>query len=428
MSQTIACLKGRMGSTDYYLVTMKAGELINSVGFASEIAEWEDMDLDEKMQREIQAKRVIEEIVPYLVNDPDKFFGSLVVDIYRGWEQIEYEPLREIAKVPKAYLDQLDAFGFLTIPGNQSMIALDGQHRLLALLVAIKGWSGLRGGTKLSDELKETLKPHPELIEEDISVIFVKHSDSVKIRKIFNKINRYAKQTSRGDNIITDEDDIFAIIARRLMKEGEPLAPINRQELVNWSSNTLAKKSRHLTTISAIYTFSEELLADASLDKKFRPKDAVIDKRYSEVAEIWNNLISSLNDFKEYDNIIEGMSDNDISELREQSLLLKPVTHMALAIAIRLAKKRGLTISTITERLNKIPWSYDHKIWQNILVMPGTTKVIAGKAAYQNGGRLIAYLIAGEHYNEQEKEELVNSIRNAGNKESPPQPISVASA
>lgn len=427
MSRTIACLKGKMGSTDYYLATMKAGELINSVGFASEIAEWEDLDLDERMQREIQEKRVIEEIVPYVINDRDRLFGALVVDIYQGWEQVEYESLKEVAKVPRAYQDQLDSFGFLSIPGNQSLIALDGQHRLLALSVAIKGWSGLRGGTRLSEELKESLKPHPELIDEDISVIFVKHTDSVKIRKIFNKINRYAKQTSRGDNIITDEDDLFAIIARRIMKPNQPLAPINHQDLVNWSSNTLAKKSRHLTTISAVYTFAEEILADLKIDRKFRPKDTVVEKRYSQVAEIWEKLIEGLDDFREYVSIIEGMSDNDISELREQSLLLKPVTQMALAVATRLALKRGVDLDTIIERLNRISWEMTNDLWKGVLVIPGTTKVMSGKTSIQTAGRLIAYLVAGEHYSDTEKMELFASLSNLGNKSELPEPISMAS-
>ena len=38
------------------------------------------------------------------------------------------------------------------------------------------------------------LEPHPELAEEEISVIFVEHTDNVKIRKIFNKVNKYARQ------------------------------------------------------------------------------------------------------------------------------------------------------------------------------------------------------------------------------------------
>ena len=109
---------------------------------------------------------------------------------------------------------------------------MDGQHRLLALRIAIKGLAGLPGWIAKVAPSWNNLKPHPELAKEEISVIFVEHRDTSKIRKIFNKVNRYAKLTSRSDNIITSDDDIFAVIARKLIVEGEPLAPVNDIDLV----------------------------------------------------------------------------------------------------------------------------------------------------------------------------------------------------
>ena len=54
------------------------------------------------------------------------------------------------------------------------------------------------------------LEAHPELADEEVSVIFVEHRDNMKIRKIFNKVNKYARQ-----NIITADDDVYATIARK---------------------------------------------------------------------------------------------------------------------------------------------------------------------------------------------------------------------
>lgn len=200
------------------------------------------------MQRELDRNRVIKEIVPYLQEDPDRFFGALIVDIYRGWELLEFEELSEVAgKLPKRYAQEAQRFGFLHLPSDRRLIALDGQHRLKALQIAIKG-----------DEDAE-IDPKPDLSEDLVSIIFVKHGDdNQKVRKIFNKVNRYAKQTSRGDNIITSEDDVCAIIARRLLRETEPLAG----ELVNWKSNTLAAGSKQFTTISAVYETIETILGD----------------------------------------------------------------------------------------------------------------------------------------------------------------------
>lgn len=417
MSTTIPCLKGKLGSTEYYVVKMKAGVLINTVGYAEQIPEWRTMDIEERMQRELNEKRVIDEIVPYIVNDPNMFFGSLIVDIYKGWDSIQFESVIDIcSKMPRAYSDNADEIGFITIPDNMSLIALDGQHRLLSLNVAIKGWMGLIGGSKISEDIKNELQPHPDLVDEDVTVILVPHTDNKKIRSIFNKVNRYAKQTSRGDNIITSEDDIFAIIARRLMKVSEPLQPINNQYIVNWSSNTLSAKSKQLTTISVLYTFAEELLKDdKSINKNQRPNDDIIDEKYEKVSLVWRYLLEHLDSYTEYLSILseENNTSKNVATLREESLLFKPVTQMAIAIAIKLAEAKGVNILEIITKLNKIDWSFDSNTWQGILVMKGTKKVFAGKDAIRNAGRIISYMVAGDKYTPQEQQDLLETITKA---------------
>ena len=44
--------------------------------------------------------------------------------------------------------------------------------------------------------------------------ILIEHEVNMKTRRVFNVVNRYAKQISRGDQIITSEDDGYAIVAR----------------------------------------------------------------------------------------------------------------------------------------------------------------------------------------------------------------------
>ena len=131
---------------------------------------------------------------------------------------------------------------------------------------------GIPAGEKMTAAMNR-LEPHPDLANEEISVIFVEHTDTQKIRKIFNKINKYAKQTSRGDNIITSDDDVFAVISRKLLTEGEPLAPINGIDLVNWKSNTLSLRSKNLTTLSALYTISGTLLKDNRYSTNVLPEE-----------------------------------------------------------------------------------------------------------------------------------------------------------
>lgn len=203
MSVTLLAMRGMMGDNEYYVATVKANTLIQTVGYASEMEKWQDMTVDERMQRELKGERIATEIVPYFVNDPDWFFGALIIDIYSGWENVVFQPISEVAEVKyAAYQETLNTAGFLTLPDDKSLIALDGQHRLAALSMAIRGKNGIPGSVTLPENIKNTLEGgHPDIGKADITVMFIKHGeDNTKIRKIFNKVNRYAKQTSKESN------------------------------------------------------------------------------------------------------------------------------------------------------------------------------------------------------------------------------------
>jgi len=410
-----------MGNTPYYLAKMPVGQLIDNVGIAKELPEWPDMSADEKMQREFDIRRVVEEMVPYVVEDPDRFFGSLIIDIYSGYEDIVFESVAEaIPGLPAAYRMPMRDMGFLTLPGKERLIALDGQHRLLALRIGIKGFMGVPAGVKMTPAINK-LEPHPELANEEISVILVEHTDTKKIRKIFNKINKYAKQTSRGDNIITSDDDIFAVISRRLISEGEPLAPINGIELVNWKSNTLSLRSKQLTTLSALYTIADTLLKDKKFSAKALPREDEIESAYREVSDFWGILLKNLETFQEY--IWLTQNDRTISIMRDSNLLCKPITQMALAHVARMAKSKGLPWLSIVEKLNQVDWSFDNELWYNILVIGSANKkMITGKESVRGAGMVISYLVMGDEMTKAEIEDVRTIIRNAKNNPKEPLP------
>lgn len=411
---TVGCIKAKMGSTRYYIAKMTAGQLIDSVGFATEMPEWEEMSADEKMQRTLDVNRVVTEIVPYIIDDPDRFFGSLIVDIYSGYDRLIFESVDKVVpNLPAAYRSPLGDIGFLTFPGNERLIALDGQHRLLSLKIAIKGIMGIPANTKIPETWKR-LQPHPELAGEEVTVIFVEHRNTQIIRKIFNKVNKYAKQTSRSDNIITSDDDIFAVIARKLINNGEPLAPIGNIDLVNSKNNTLSQRSKNLTTLSALYTIAETILKDEGYSSKVFPSQDKLSLAYGTVAEFWTILLDKLTAFRQYISLTHD--DRPVSILRDTNLLMKPVTQMAVAHVARYAKNKGIDWTTIAERLDRVNWSFNNELWFNILII-GTAnrKMITGKESIRGAGLVISYLVMGNEMTAAEKDEVLEIIRNAHN-------------
>lgn len=414
---TIACFKGKFGSTEYFQTKMSAGTLVNSVGFAKEMPEYDEMTADEKIQRDLDLNRVILEMVPYLTEDDDRFYSSIVVDIYQGWEEIEFEPLENVTgALPKAYKNTMSDFGFVTFPDDQVLIALDGQHRLLSLKIAIKGLMGIPAGAEIKPSWEKRIVPHPELAKEEVSVIFVKHESDAKIRKLFNKINKYAKQTSRSDNIIISEDDTYAVIARKLISEDGPLRSLEKgdlkQDIVNWKSNSLAQRSAQLTTLSSIYTISETLLKDEDINVNFLPDESFVNDCYDEVKQFWEILLDYVDVYKKY--IEKTLEYNIAAEYRTNNLLFKPVTQMALAHVAYMAKKKHIDFKQVTILINKIDWSFENKLWQNILVIGSAKKkMITGKESIRMAGMIISYLTMGNSMNEREKSSVLEIIRNA---------------
>ena len=120
--QTLWVQKGQLGSTVFYQAIMTAEEIINTVGLAIELPEWKGMTADEKMQREPDINRICNEIVPYFTNDDDRFFGSIIVDIFTGFEDVVFRPIKDIIQgegLKMEYSLPAQDAGFLFLPGKE---------------------------------------------------------------------------------------------------------------------------------------------------------------------------------------------------------------------------------------------------------------------------------------------------------------------
>lgn len=393
MAIVIPCIKARMGNTHYFEAKMPARELVTAVRPASELDEWASMGIEERMQRDPNLKRIEKEIAPYLVNNQDRFFGSVIVLIYKG--DVYFEGLQDLkVKIPAAYQTAARDLGFITIDGG-SLIVLDGQHRLLALLKAIK-----------NDVIG---KYSHDIPEDEVSVIFIKHEDNIKTRRIFNKVNRYARSTSRGDNIITSEDDAYAIVSRWLLNEGAPFGvkyKNGEEGLVNWKSNTLSARSTQLTTISVVYETVKLILKSEgiSVNEQQRPSDEELDEYYQLAEKYWKQVIEGIKAYKEAIDApskIPSMRDED----SKYSLLFKPAAQIALIKGLITAKERGLDFTEAIKRANKVDWRITSDIWRDIIVRPNGT-IDTKEGARERASDLIAYLVGSDRMTNDEIKKL----------------------
>lgn len=393
MATTRPCIVGQMGSTRFYETTMTAGELAKSVRPARETDGWATASIDERIQREVNTTRVRNTIVPYLANHPDRFFGSFIVLADQG--MLNFEPLTKlVGDLPGAYMDSVESMGFLTIKGKGSLVALDGQHRLVAFREVITNPAelGAMAGSVGDDE---------------VCVLFLEFESAVKTRRIFNKVNRNAKPTGKSDNVITSEDDGYAIVTRRLLDvdfDG-PLAKRDTEdgpyEPVEWMSTTLPKSSNKFTTLSAVYeTVKEVLMARGYSDFGERenpvaPPEKALSEAYELIADWYRTLLTLpvYAEALEHPSKIAGIRH---SPTDPRSLLLRPVGQIALGKALVRAEEESKgadSLPVLLDRVAKISWSPSpNNIWRDVIVR-ADGRMIAKKDAYELAADLTCYLI-----------------------------------
>ena len=142
---------------------------------------------------------------------------------------------------------------------------------------------------------------------------------------------------------------------------------------------------------------------------------------YEEVASFWETLLNNLDAFQDYIQLTR--QDKTISSMRENNLLLKPVTQMALAHVARMAKQKELPWVEIVDKLNRISWSFDNELWFNLLVIGSANKkMITGKEAVRGVGMVIAYLVMGDKMTKAEIEDVKTIYGNAKNNADEPLP------
>ena len=324
---------------------------------------------------------------------------------------LSFETFGSIAgELPGAYKGATESIGFLTINRGE-LIALDGQHRLLAFREVITGG----GGT-------EHMTYATAVGDDEVCVMFIEFENKIKTRRIFNKVNRNAKPTSTSDNIITSEDDGYAIVTRWLLdpEREAPLAEIHggdgaSHQLVNWTNSALNRNSHCLTTLTAVYDTVKTILAYKGASgfseesNPVAPSDSALEAGYELATEWWEALLM-LSAFREAIANPDCIPDIRFAGDDSRTLLLRPAGQIMLVrgLVLIMERSRGQAVlATLMKRVEKVDWSASpQSFWRDVVVKPDG-RMMAKEENYRLGARLIAHLIGAEY----ETPEVLDELR-----------------
>ena len=389
MSYTIPAMRGKLGSTEYYIVTMKGKEVAEKMRAAAKVEGWEDLSLEQKYQRQLDLKRVRNDIAPYLAQDEDRFFGSLIVAVQNG-TKMDYEPVKEVVRGTRVFTGShksaADNLGFLTLTGEEILIPIDGQHRAKALDFAIRG----------QDDTNKELdfRGNANLAQEDVTLLLIRFDsepEKAKGRRIFAKVNRYAKRPTKSETLIIDDDDIAAVFARRMT---EPEEDFFSGDLVRLAGNTLPEPAGEFTTLPTIYEINREILIQKkhSYNQHERPGKEEEKLYWKETENVWKALIENITLFSSALKDTSKDGNATRQDIRREFLLGKPIGQRVLAGSFLELTERGrLTTGQACERLNAIDWRISNVMWVGILTRDAS-RVLSGVGAIKLGRDFVSYL------------------------------------
>lgn len=370
----LPALCGVMGDRAYYSCLMSFDELARRVSYANEVHQ--NKSLSDMIQRELDERRS-EEIARYLSDVSERFFNSLVVATYGG--DPDWHPLSDVNSRSNEALNNLseetiESVGFLTLNGDESLFAVDGQHRL----------SGIKRVVENSENSE---------LQDVVSVIFVAHADTSdglqRTRRLFTTLNKTARPVSKGGIIALDEDDVMAICARRFV---EDTALFGGARIAFVAGNNVPVNNIHsLTTIGNLYDVLGILFSQAHTRlrknrqalQRVRPPDDLLDEYFKLAQNFFMEVGASIQEVGEF--FAATDTEPIVAKHRGShggSALFRPIGLDIFArVVADLTKTKTLSISEAVELAAKLPTNLNEAPYVELMRDTRTGRILNSNKA-----------------------------------------------
>lgn len=360
-------LRSRVGDWNYYVTTMSFEEVAALIKAPDEIHERKK--LAEWIQREAIESHA-EAIAQYIIGNPQRFLGSLIVGVYGG--SPNWTPLNVKVSEGEGFSeDQLERvegrLGLLMLSGAEKLFAIDGQHRV--------------AGIKLALEDEDVVK---QIGEDSVSAIFVAHdpkSDAGKqrTRRLFTTVNKKARIISKAAKIALDEDDGFAIVTRRLIDSHWLFEDTRKYVLYSSGGSIPATDAISITSVVGLFEIIKDLYGGGSSDfEKTRPDEASLTEHFELCVKYFDELLKQIPEYKAVFVNSKGRS-GDYRQPNNNHFLFRPIGQRAFARAVQLLMSRGDTVATAIKKLRDVELFIQEEEWHYIVWNPIDETMITNK-------------------------------------------------
>lgn len=343
----LPCLRGIIGNWTYFSTVMKIRDFVKRVITVAESDDLYTSNINEILQREINEKR-IDQIRDYILYNSEHFFSSIIAAIHKGnpiWSDFDIETNFRVNNktISESEIEFIEnKIGILSLTGDETIFALDGQHRL----------TGLR----------EAYDADKNIGDEEIAIILVVHNASNKqrTRRLFTVLNKYAQKPKEAELIILDEDDTTAIITRKLVENHSILSHNKAISRTN-SSNIPVGDTTSFTTLVTVNRINKIILSHSyKIDFTKRPSNEDLAIYYTTCVEFWDFFFKANPWIESYLNGNEFSFDNGDSYRRNSAsggnILLRPIGQIIFA-QIFVTSLGKINLPILAEGLSRIDFN-----------------------------------------------------------------------
>ena len=465
-STGILAFRGQMGQSPSYISSVPLEWIADHVQFAGEMPIFsgkvdeiskkitiDNFTIDHIVQRRPDWRRQIPMVIYLAAWEKRKFPPLLVVghQIWVDGEGVNWDANKKAIRESVTASPPNHRICEVLVNDDSAFYALDGQHRLMAILglreLMNKGWLPMRdqdgnpqGEKRMTIQdvadavrkqsgkevnIKNIMDKLQRIMSEQVGIEIipaVKRGEEQKdagyrLRNIFVDVNENAKHPTKGESILLDEQDGFRIVAQQVMVWHPFLKDRVYVKMGNLPAtshdyttlDTLVKIARRYMGYKDYAEWNDPLIFSSRYSGPVRPKYQVdLDEGAVDLGEYFDEL-------RRLPSHARMIRDNvSAAELREEEdhILFRPVVQMAFAEASAILKHdHGISLKDSVdklirqEKMGQLKLKDTEAPWCGVIWDSNSNKMRTTIGAQKLCQRLFVYLL-GAPLNEKQLNQL----------------------